>query len=452
MKTCSLIGSPATPAMGSCRARHNLTNSLKEAFMKTNNAGMFLRATVLFAVAAFGGNIMTEAQTCSVTWTGNAGTGLWSTAGNWSPRRVPGPASDVCIPLLTTANATPPISIHSLQISQGGGLIIESGKAGASFSVATSLNNQGLIQLYGAALSAGSIAMTDPSNFGSINVYNTSSITSPALSNTTGTVYVGATGTLKLTDNPVQLQNGNLSGGNWLVDDTGLLIVPSDISEMTGGPGGAYYTVLSITSGGSLQDTSGNNPLATVTSVGSYAVLEVPSLTLNDLACQGSVNVGSTLTVSGTFTLESGCTASAGTLTVSGAFTVPSGASAAVGSLLNATSVVVESGGTLSPGGTVNCSITNNGTVSPGIVTVMGNYSQSAGAALTELFGNGTLNVKQNATLSGALNVEVNPKHPPKSGAQYTALTAGSLSGSFTSHTAGFTLTTSANGVLVTKQ
>jgi hypothetical protein len=132
---------------------------------------------------------------------------------------------------------------------------------------------------------------------------------------------------------------------------------------------------------------------------------------------------------------------------------VPSGAKAAVGSLLSATSVLVESGGTLSAGGTVQCSITNNGTVSPGIVTVMGNYTQAAGAALTESFGNySTLNVKQNATLSGALNIEVNPKHPPASGAKYTALTAGSISGSFTSHTAGFTLTTSANGVLVTKQ
>jgi hypothetical protein len=408
--------------------------------------------SLLLALSLGGVSLKLQAQTCSATWTGNEGNGAWSTAGNWSPRKVPGATSNVCIPLLTTANATPPISIHSLQISQGGGLIIESGKAGATFSVATSLNNQGLIQLYGASLSAGSIAMTDPSNFGSINVYNSSSITSPAFSNTTGTVYVGATGTLKLADNPVQLQNGNLSGGNWLVDDTGLLIIPSDITQITGGPGGAYYTVLSITSGGALQDSSGNNPLATLDSVGPYTVLDVPLLTLDNLTCQGQVSVGTTLTVSGTFTLESGCTASAGTLTVSGTFTVPSGATAAVSSLLSATSVIVESGGKLSAGGTANCSITNNGTVSPGIVTVMGNYSQSADAALTELFANGTLNVKQNATLSGALDVTVNPKHPPASGAQYTALTAGSLSGSFTSHTAGFTLTTSANGVLVTKQ
>lgn len=417
----------------------------------TRNVKTLLCASVLLAVAVTGCNLA-QAQTCSATWTGNANDGKWTNAANWSPRRVPGPKSDVCIPLLTQADATPPVSIHSLQISQGGDLIIEPGKVGTSFSVATSVNNQGLIQMYGATLSAGSIEMTDPSNFGDINVYYSNTITSPAFSNTTGTVYVGATGTLRLTDDPVQLQNETLSGGNWLVDNTGTLIVPSDISQITGGPGGAYYTVLSISSGGSLQDTSGNNPLATLTSVGSYTVLEVASLTLNDLTCQGSINVSS-LTVAGTLTLESGCSAGAGSLTVSGTFTVPSGASASVGSLLNATSVIVEAGGQLSASGTIECSITNNGTVVPGIVTVMGNYSQAAGAALTEQFGNySRLNVKQNATLSGALNVEVNPKHPPASGAKYAALTAGSISGSFTSHTAGFTLTTSATGVLVTKQ
>jgi len=387
----------------------------------------------------------------SVQWTGNAGDGKWSTAGNWSTHKVPGPTSNVCIPTFGQADATPPISVNSIKVTEGGTLIIlGSGKAGASLSVATSLTLPGFIEMYdGTTLSAGSIDMPNP---GQIAVYGNSTITSPAFSNSTGTLWVYPGANLRLTDNPVQLQNGTLSGGNWLVDDTGLLIIPSDITQITGGPEGAYYTVLSITSRGSLQDTSGNNPLATLTSVGSFTVLEVPSLTLDDLTCQGSFNVGS-LTVTGTLTLESGCSAGAGSLTVSGTLAVPSGAKAAVGSLLSATSVLVESGGTLSAGGTVQCSITNNGTVSPGIVTVMGNYTQAAGAALTESFGNySTLNVKQNATLSGALNIEVNPKHPPASGAKYTALTAGSISGSFTSHTAGFTLTTSANGVLVTKQ
>jgi hypothetical protein len=336
----------------------------------------------------------------------------------------------VCIPTNTQADATPPISVHSIKVTEAATLIIlGSTKA---FSVATSMSLPGFVEIYdGATLSAGSIDMPNP---GQIAVYGNTTITSPAFSNSTGTLYAGVGSTVRLTDNPVQLQNGNLSGGNWEVDDTGVLIFPSDISQITTVPGAAYWTVLDVVSGGTLQDTSGNNPLATLTSVGSDAVLSVPSLTLDhNVTSQGHLDVGS--------------------LTVSGTYTVASGASDSVGPNLSATSVIVESGATLGVSGTVASSITNNGTVSAGIVTVTGNYTQAAGAALSESFGAyATLNVKQNATLSGALNVTFSPKHPPASGAKYTALTFGSLSGAFTSHTAGFTLTTSGNSIQVTKQ
>jgi len=412
----------------------------------THNVNTLLGIGALLAVAATGGNLA-QAQTCSTTWTGNAGDGLWTTAGNWSPRKVPGSASDVCIPTLTQADATPPISIHSLQISEGGLLIIESGKAGASFSVATSLNNQGGIELYGAAVSAGSIVMTDPANFGSINAYSSSSpvnssITSPAFLNTTGTLYVGAGVTLRLTDNPVQLQNGTLNGGNWQVDDTGVLTIPSDISQITTEPGATYYTTVSISGRGVLQDTSGRSALATLTSVGSHGVLTLDysaALIVNqDLTSEGIVNLG---------------TGTGGSLTVKGTYTQASGSSTSMTSgSLSATSVNVESGSRLQGNGTVASSITNDGTVAPqGPLTVTGNYSQAAGAALTEQFSS-TLHVTSSATLSGTLNVTVNPKHPPLRGAQYTALTAGSISGSFTSHTAGYALTTNANTIVVTKQ
>jgi hypothetical protein len=366
----------------------------------------------------------------SIQWTGNAGDGRWSNAANWSSHKVPGATSDVCIPTFGQADATPPISIHSMTVTEGGTLIIL-GKAGASFSVATSLTLPGFIEIYdGTNLSAGSIDMPNP---GQISVYGNSTITSPAFSNTTGTLYVGVGGTLRLTDNPIQLQHGNLSGGNWNVDDTGVLILPSDISQITTQPGAAYWTVLDVQGSGSLQNTSGNSPLATLTSVGSDTVLSLQSLTLDhDLTSQGHLDVGS--------------------LTVRGTYTLASGASDDVGPSLSATSVIVESGATLATTGTVVSSITNNGTVSPGIVTVTGNYTQAAGATLSELFGYATLNVKQNATVSGALNVTFSPKRPPQSGAKYTALTFGSLSGSFTSHTAGFTLTTSGNSIQVTKQ
>jgi hypothetical protein len=179
-----------------------------------------------------------------------------------------------------------------------------------------------------------------------------------------------------------------------------VLIIPSDISQITTESGAAFDTVVSVDTGATLEDASGNNPLTTLTSVGPNAVLSVPSLTVaQDLTSQGSVNVG-TLTVNGTYTLESGATAGVG--------------------------------------GSLN-------------LTVTGNYSQASSASLTELFGY-TLHVNSNATLSGALNVTVNPKHPPQSGASYTALTASSINGSFTSHTAGFILNTSVNSIKVTKR
>ena len=342
---------------------------------------------------------------------------------------MPGSTSDVCIPTFTTANgagldgSNPSISVHSIQVAEGAGLLFGSGKA----SIATSLNNQGLISLYGTTLSAGAIDMPNP---GEIDVFDNSSITSPAFSNTTGTLWVYPGGTLRLADNPVQLQNENLSGGNWLV--SGVLIFPSDISQITTEPGAAYDTVVSVDTGATFEDAKGNNPLTTLTSVGPNAVLSVPSLTVaQNLTSQGSVSVG-TLTVNGTYTLESG-------------------ASAGVSGSLTATSVIVQPGATLQGGGTVASSVTNNGNVAPGNLTVPGNYSQASSASLTEQFGY-TLHVNSNATLSGALNVTINPKRPPKSGATYTALTAGSINGSFTSHTAGFTLATNANSIQVTKQ
>jgi hypothetical protein len=381
----------------------------QEKAMKIHCTKQFLRAAALLALIIYGGNILAQAQSCSVTGTGNAGNGSWSTASNWSPRKVPGPASDVCIPTFTTADgagldgSSSSISVHSIQVAEGGSLLFGSGRV----SIATSLTNQGFMTLYGTTLSAASIALP---NQGEIDVYDSSSITCPAFSNAAGTVSVGAGGTLRLADNPVQLQNGNLSGGNWLVS-SGVLILPSDISQISAPV--AYTTVVSIDGTGSaVQDASGHNALATLTSVGSTAVLALfdgASLTVaQGLTSHGVVDVSGSLTVTGTYTQASG-------------------AATNMGGSLSAASVIVQPGSTLGGNGTVASSITNNGTVAPrGILTVTGNYAQTGGGALTEQFGS-TLQVNLNAALSGPLNVTVNPKHPPKSGQTYTALTFGSL-------------------------
>lgn len=410
-----------------------LTSLLAASLLPGVRAGASPTPTELFGSNDIDGQASASLPSCNVSWTGNAGDGLWSTASNWSTHKVPGSNSDICIPTLTTINATPPISVHSIQVSEGASLLFGSGKAGASVSIATSLTNQGFITLTGTTLSAGAIELTNP---GDITSYDDSSITSPVFSNATGTVEVG-TGTLRLADNPVQLQNGILSGGVWLT--SGVLEIPSDISEIT-----TEGTVVSIDGTSSaVQDASGNNALAALTSVGPGAALAVDQgaslLIVQGLTSDGIVDVGTG--------------GSGGSLTVSGTYTQASGATTdMLAGSLSATSVIVQPGSTLQGNGTIASSITNDGIVAPqGNLTVTGNYSQTASAALTEQFGS-TLNVNSNATLSGALNVRVSPKRPPKSGETYTALTFGSLSGAFTSQTAGFTLTTVANSIRVTKQ
>jgi hypothetical protein len=128
--------------------------------MKTHKVRAFLRALAVLAVAVTGGNLV-QAQNCNVEWTGNAGDGQWSTAGNWSTNRVPGPTSDVCI---LTANGTSgsvdaiaiaSFAVHSIQVGQGVGLAFGS----ETVSIATSLTSQGYLTMFGTTLSATSVDM-----------------------------------------------------------------------------------------------------------------------------------------------------------------------------------------------------------------------------------------------------------------------------------------------------
>jgi hypothetical protein len=266
-------GFPAVSVFGG-HARVGRCAPGEEDFMRVKGfmaAGSVASAVLIVYGFAMAGLTMTglgvayaSSASCSVSWTGNAGNGLWSTASNWSTHKVPGPKSDVCILTLATVNATPPISVHSIEVGEGASLLFGSGKSAAGVSVRASLAGQGFITLTGTTLSAGSIGLRAP---GDITSYGNSSITSPAFSST-GTVSVGS-GTLRLADNPVQLQNRTLSGGSWLV--AGALVVPGDISHITA-PG----TVVAIAGAGSaVQDASGHNALATLTSVGPGAVLAV---------------------------------------------------------------------------------------------------------------------------------------------------------------------------------
>ena len=180
---------------------------------------MFLRAGLLLAFAVTGGNLA-QAQSCSVEWTGNAGDGLWSTAGNWSPRKVPGPTSDVCIVAApptpscapagcVDASAIPSISVNSILVDQGSWLFFGSG----TVSIATSLTVQGSEAgggAYSGVLLSGtnlktSVQVGDSSFRGTLLGYGT------VEGSITNNGYIRADFSLKVTGNYTQTPGGELS-------------------------------------------------------------------------------------------------------------------------------------------------------------------------------------------------------------------------------------------------
>jgi hypothetical protein len=161
------------------------------------------------------------------------------------------------------------ISVRSIQVGEGR----RSGSVG-SVSIATSLASQGFITLTGTALSAGSIGLPAPGNLAS---KGSSSSARPAFSNIR-TVDVN-TGMLRLADNPVQLHNGTLSGGSWLVSGAA-----TNMSD-----GSPSATSVAVRSGSTLQgnrtvegsvtDNGNAEPQGSLTVMGNYAQASSAALT-----------------------------------------------------------------------------------------------------------------------------------------------------------------------------
>ena len=131
-----------------------------------------------------------------------------------------------------------------------------------------------------------------------------------------------------------------------------------------------------------------------------------------------------------------------GTLAVPLDYTQASGTTTLAGATLTAPGGVMINGGSLAGDGTVNADLTNAGTVipgtSPGLLSIAGNYTQSAAGTLqVELGGTspGTgydqLDISGLATLDGTLDVSLSGGFTPVTGQAFQILTYGSRSGSF---------------------
>jgi hypothetical protein len=254
-----------------------------------------------------------------------------------------------------------------------------------------------------------------------------------------------------------------LAGGDDQVTTSAALTVTG--GTLTNAPGATIKTVNGPGPGGArLLNAALDNQ-------GTFTILEGTVLT-GSLANSGTINVqGSDLTVnlagpgatavnSGTLAisslqaliLEGGDFANAGTVTlghfgsvvVTGNYMQTAGSTQLDSGLLTAGGLVDLEGGVLAGTGVINATVLNNAeldlgqTGSPGILTIVGDYTQSSGGALVVEIGGpnpGTgfdqLNITGQANLDGTLTVNLINGFVPHTGDSFQVLSFGSGTGTF---------------------
>jgi fibronectin-binding autotransporter adhesin len=188
----------------------------------TGNAGNYSIATT-----ATGTGSVT--QLASVNWTGTAGDGKWSTAGNWAGGALPdgGNVAAVGLPPGATVNfdaATLATQLDSIAVAAGGSFVM----AGSSLTVASSLTTPNYSQTGGTlngagslnvstsfAKSGGSLALTGLINIaqatGALTIVNNAPLTLGAVSTSSGNILVDTSGGIFTTASPVSANGGTLS-------------------------------------------------------------------------------------------------------------------------------------------------------------------------------------------------------------------------------------------------
>ncbi len=114
-------------------------------------------AIVMGAVVALPASASAEAS-CTVTWTGAAGDGLWQSAGNWSTSSVPGTSDVVCIGSGVTVEVTAGVD-HAGSLQDLGSLVISGGSL--ELADASTASSVAALTMQGGALTgAGSLGVS----------------------------------------------------------------------------------------------------------------------------------------------------------------------------------------------------------------------------------------------------------------------------------------------------
>jgi RHS repeat-associated protein len=240
-----------------------------------------------------------------------------------------------------------------------------------------------------------------------------------------GTIAADGDGTLTA-EGAANFNNGTLSGGTWQASaGSTLRLIGANITT------DAADLVLDGAGSQIFSDTGTTNALASLASVTAGARFTVQngaglSTTASAFTNAGTVVIGnaSTLTMPGAYTQSAGTTTVNGTLAPGG--------------------TVAVNGGVLSGAGTVRGSVVNAGQVTPGnapgILTITGNYTQTASGALNVEVGGTTpgsgydqLNISGTATLGGTLNISLINGFGPAFGQTFQVMSFAGSTGNFAS-------------------
>ena len=272
-------------------------------------------------------------------------------------------------------------------------------------------------------------------------------------------VVVYGWGTVDAETGTVQLNNG---GGFY----NGSSFTGAGSAHLAGGTfvlsGNVNSSSNAVLAGASLSGTNGMlSGLWTWTS-GSFASGSTLTIATNGLLALAGPN-GTTYIVSGTLTNTGTVEANNGTLNFAGAYVQTAGLTLMNGGNLQATQPIQIGGGTLQGAGVITGSVNNNGTLNPGnplgLLTITGNYAQTANGVLNVVLAGlpaGTnydrLVVNGNASLAGSFNSSLITNCHLLIGNQFQVLAAGSLTGVYgsTSVPNGFALGYTNSSVMLT--
>ena len=387
--------------------------------------------------------IVPTSRAADIVWTNTAG-GNWGTAANWNPNQVPGSADNAFITnsgtYTVTVSANASVASFNLGGSSGTQSLTVSGGTFTNNGASTSSAN-GVLNLSGGTLSGGTVNLSGGTTL--ITSSSGGTLNNVAVN---GDLTLAASSARVIIAGTTSFQNAHLSGnssalgfapgttlsGNVLFEgaNTGNRFVEMSGSSgtFTIGPGGSIKMVAGFGGSGQVGPvnffggsmTLINNGLISAEASGRTLTLSPASFTNNGRVESRN---GSLMSITSPYIQTAGLTLlEGGNLTVSQPFQLQ--------------------GGTFAGTNTLTGSVTNNGLVSPGVspgrLTITGNYTQTTnGALLIELAGTspGTnfdrLAVSGVATLAGALNVTLTNGFYPATNAAFTFLTNASRSGTF---------------------